>query len=274
VTRRLRPARLLTMVLVLGACASSVASPAAPAPGTLPPIATTVPGAAARTSVPRGAAADAATIATRPATTAATTTVAPTTTTTPVTTTTRPTTTPYVLPVPADVKISYAHVHGGYPATDIFASSGCGTPLLSPVDGRVLQVRRVDNWTKQENNPALRGGLSVAILGDDGVRYYLAHLQEIDDAIQPGADVTAGQRLGEMGETGDAGACHVHFGISLPCPGLEWSVRRGVVWPWPYLDSWRGGGQSSPQEEIATWSSEHPDACAAAMDDSDAASSG
>ena len=66
------------------------------------------------------------------------------------------------------------------------------------------------------------------MLGDDGVRYYLAHLQAIDDAIEPGVEVTAGQRLGEIGRSGDASACHLHFGISPPCPGLEWSgAARG-----------------------------------------------
>ncbi|MEO5901026.1 MAG: M23 family metallopeptidase [Ilumatobacteraceae bacterium] len=179
-----------------------------------------------------------------------------------------------MFPVPADVRISYAHTHSGYTATDIFATTGCGTPLLSPVNGQVLQTRRVDNWTKQQNNPALRGGLSVAILGDDGVRYYLAHLQAIDPTIQPGVDVTAGQHLGEMGKSGDAGACHVHFGISMPCPDLEWSIRRGIVWPWPYLDSWRTGGQLSPTLEIVGWAFAHPEACAKATADKDAAISG
>jgi murein DD-endopeptidase MepM/ murein hydrolase activator NlpD len=186
----------------------------------------------------------------------------------------RPTTTPYVLPVPADVKISFAHTHGGYRATDIFATTGCGTALVSPVDGQVLQTRRIDTWTAKADNPALRGGLTVAILGNDGVRYYLAHLASIDDAIQPGVDVTAGERVGAMGLSGDAGACHLHFGISMPCPGLEWSVRRGVVWPWPYLDSWRAGGQLSPQLEIVGWAFAHPDACTTAMADRDAAISG
>ena len=38
-----------------------------------------------------------------------------------------------------------------------------------------------------------------------------------------------------MGDTGRASACHVHFGLSLPCPNREWWVRRGVIWPDQYL---------------------------------------
>jgi peptidoglycan LD-endopeptidase LytH len=178
------------------------------------------------------------------------------------------------VPVEPGVHIGYAPTHHDYPASDIFASTGCGTSLVSPVNGRVVQVRRVDTWTRKENNPATRGGLTVAILGDDGVRYYLAHMQAIDAAIETGVEVTAGQRLGELGDSGDASACHLHFGISPPCPMPEWSVRRGVVWPWPYLDAWRDGKQRGPGLEVDGWSTAHPDACAAAADDPDAAASG
>ncbi len=64
-------------------------------------------------------------------------------------TTTRPTTTPYVVPVEPGVHISYAHAHHDYPASDIFATTGCGTTLVSPVNGRILEVRRTDGWDAQ-----------------------------------------------------------------------------------------------------------------------------
>ena len=44
-------------------------------------------------------------------------------------------------------------------------------------------------------------------------------------------------------------------------------MRRGVVWPHPYLDAWRRGEQLSPAEEIAWWAAANPDACAEAMAD-------
>ena len=103
----------------------------------------------------------------------------------------------------------------------------------------------------------------VSIIGDDGVRYYLAHFQLIDPAIVPGARVTAGDYLGEMGETGRAGACHVHFGLSLDCPDAtdDWWVRRGVIWPDEYLESWRNGENLSPLPALEEWFAEYPDAC-------------
>jgi peptidoglycan LD-endopeptidase LytH len=70
--------------------------------------------------------------------------------------------------------------------------------------------------------------------------------------------VVAGQRLGLVGRTGDAGACHLHFGISPPCTKVgDWWIRRGVIWPWSYLDSWRAGGSKSPVTEIATWKAQN-----------------
>ena len=77
----------------------------------------------------------------------------------------------------------------------------------------------------------------------------------------------AGDHLGTIGTTGRSSACHVHFGMSPPCPEREWSVRRGVVWPYRYLDDWRSGGQASPADEVAAFVAEQPDACASAADD-------
>jgi murein DD-endopeptidase MepM/ murein hydrolase activator NlpD len=173
----------------------------------------------------------------------------------------------YVLPVRAGVGISYGSVgsHHDYPAADIFATTGCGTTLVSPVDGTVLAVRTVDLYVRSIDNPAYRGGKYVSILGRDGVRYYLAHLSSVAIGLAAGRTLTAGQAVGTMGETGDAGACHLHFGISPPCPGKEWGIRRGVIWPQPYLDAWRHGQTASPKVEVATWSARLPGACALAM---------
>jgi murein DD-endopeptidase MepM/ murein hydrolase activator NlpD len=180
-------------------------------------------------------------------------------------------TTPYRVPV-ADVgRASWGTTHSSYPATDIFVR--CGATIVSPVDGVVLEARRHDAWVPAVDNPATRGGRSVAIVGDDGVRYYLAHFDRIEAGIERGARVTAGQSLGTMGRTGRASACHAHFGISPPCPGPEWSVRRGVVWPFAYLDDWRNGGQRSPVAEVQQWVAANPDGCAQAMADPFAADS-
>jgi murein DD-endopeptidase MepM/ murein hydrolase activator NlpD len=183
-----------------------------------------------------------------------------------------PTSTPYLVPVADVAAAGWGSTHSGYPATDIF--SACGAELVSPVNGTVLEVRLVDGWDPAIDNPATRGGRTVAVLGDDGVRYYMAHMDVIDSAVVVGARVGAGQFVGTVGRTGRTSACHLHFSISPPCPGEEWAVRRGVVWPYPYLDAWQAGEQRSPVAEVAQWVADNPDACAVAMADPDAPFSG
>ena len=191
-------------------------------------------------------------------TTTSTTTIATTTTTLP-----PASTTPYVVPIADAAAAGWGTTHSGYPATDIFR--GCGASIVSPVNGSVLEVRRVDGWDPSVDNPATRGGRSVSLLGDDGVRYYVAHFETIDESVIVGSRTSAGQFLGTMGTSGRSSACHTHFSISPPCPGKEWSVRRGAIWPYPYLDAWRAGSQRSPVDEIQGWLAANPDACALAM---------
>lgn len=160
-------------------------------------------------------------------------------------TVTRVAATDYVFPI-AGCRTTYAHAHHDYPATDIFAARGCA--FVSPVAGRVDEVSYVDRWNASTNRGADRGGLSVSVVGDDGVRYYGSHLSAIAPGIKPGLRVAAGTRLGAVGNTGSARgiATHLHFGLSWPTPPGYWWVRRGEVYPWPYLDSWRSGGDRSP----------------------------
>jgi peptidoglycan LD-endopeptidase LytH len=167
----------------------------------------------------------------------------------------------YVFPF-TDKKVSYAHRHHDYPATDVF---GCGATVVAPVRGKIEETRSVDPWVPKIDDPATRGGKYVSMKGDDGVRYYFAHLASVD--VQAGDLVEAGDRLGIMGQTGNArkSACHTHFGISWPCSGTEWAVRRGEIWPWKYLDAWKAGQQLSPVVEITAAEAANPDACNLAM---------
>ncbi len=151
----------------------------------------------------------------------------------------------YVFPVPG-CAASYARSHHDYPAADIFAAPGCA--FVSPVSGRVDEVSRVDRWDASTNHGADRGGLFVAIVGVDGVRYYGAHLRRVAPNVEPGLRVAAGAPLGRVGDTGSARGTgsHLHFGLSWPTPAGHWWIRRGVVPPAPYLDAWRAGHGLSP----------------------------
>lgn len=162
----------------------------------------------------------------------------------------------YVFPV-GGKPFSYARTHHDYPATDIIAN--CGLPVRAAADGVILEVSRVDNYDKATDDGALRGGKFISLLGDDGVRYYNAHLSSLSTGINPGVRVRAGQQIGAVGKTGNANnTCHLHFGISPPCARIgDWWVRRGVVWPYTFLDAWRAGTNRSPVSTVAAWKADH-----------------
>ena len=144
--------------------------------------------------------------------------------------------------------------HSKYPAADIIAN--CGLPVVSPVDGTVLEADDANLWAQGFRGGPYRGGIFVSILGVDGVRYYGSHLSKITDGIEVGVEVVAGQQIGNVGRTGRAGACHLHFGISPVCAGTgDWWIRRGVVWPQPFLTSWKKKPyyHRSPRWEVMKW---------------------
>ncbi|GIF04243.1 hypothetical protein Asi03nite_17810 [Actinoplanes siamensis] len=160
----------------------------------------------------------------------------------------------YVFPVVGNN--SYARTHHDYPASDLITN--CGNTIRAVTDGTILAVTRVDRWKASVNAGETRGGLSVSLLGDDGVRYYGSHMSTIDPTVQVGARVTAGQTIGKIGKTGDASACHLHFGISPPCARTgDWWNQRGTVYPWPYLDAWKAGKNKSPVAAVEKWRSEN-----------------
>lgn len=156
----------------------------------------------------------------------------------------------YVFPV-ANCKATYGKYHHDYPATDIQAKLGCA--FVAPINGVVEDVNRKDRWSGKTNLGQDRGGLSVSIIGEDGVRYYGSHLSKIEPGIAPGVAVIAGQKLGEVGSSGSARGTkpHLHFGISYPTMPGDWEIRRGVLYPWKYLDAWKAGKDLSPVKAIA-----------------------
>ncbi len=154
----------------------------------------------------------------------------------------------YIFPIePSNVAdFSEGTAGHGYPATDIFAPEG--SKFVAITNGVVDFVSYEDRWTPEEDDPGLRGGLSVAIIGDDGVRYYGSHLSAVERGIKAGVRVTVGQILGYVGHTGDARTTpsHLHFGISHPSYPTDWHARRGEVDSFPFLVAWREGHNVTP----------------------------
>ena len=155
----------------------------------------------------------------------------------------------YVFPI-VGCDYTYAKAHHDYPATDILAKAGCR--YVAVTSGVIDEVNRVDSWSGKTNLGVDRGGLYVSFIGTDGVRYYASHLRTIPQSIQPGVEVKAGRLLGTVGATGSARGTkpHIHFGLSWSTPPQTWWVRRGMVWPWKYLDAWKDGKDLSPAKEV------------------------
>jgi peptidoglycan LD-endopeptidase LytH len=147
---------------------------------------------------------------------------------------------PHVFPIQPAGSATFSEGGHSFPATDIFAPAG--SRFLAVTNGTVEEVSKVDLWNPAKPDKSAAGGLSVRILGYDGVRYYGAHLSAIASGIHPGTWVAAGELLGLVGNSGDARDTtpHVHFEISDPFSPST------LVDPFPYLTAWLYGQNITP----------------------------
>lgn len=152
----------------------------------------------------------------------------------------------YYFPVQPPELCSYDDEHHDYPACDIFAPFG--TAIVSITNGSIEWLCKEDLWDAATDEPAQRGGLAISIKGDDGLRYYYAHLSRIAYGLEQGMSVAAGQLIGYLGKSGNARntASHLHLGISKPTYATDWQTRRGQIWPQRFLDEWKEGNMVTP----------------------------
>ena len=85
------------------------------------------------------------------------------------------------------------------PGTDFGANTG--TPILAPISGTIQRCY----WRTG-------GGRSSWIQGE-GIRVYIAHMSQVTRLT--GETVEAGQKVGEVGNTGYSFGAHLHLSVQV-----------------------------------------------------------
>jgi murein DD-endopeptidase MepM/ murein hydrolase activator NlpD len=111
------------------------------------------------------------------------------------------------------------HSHQGH---DVFAR--CGTPLVAARAGKVVYA----------GYHAAAGYYAVIDGKGTGLDYAYMHLRE-PSLARTGQSVKTGQQLGEVGESGNARGCHLHF-ETWSAPG--WYKGGRPIDPLPSLRRW------------------------------------
>jgi murein DD-endopeptidase MepM/ murein hydrolase activator NlpD len=113
--------------------------------------------------------------------------------------------------------------NGGRTHEGFDVMSPCGTPVVAARGGRVV---------KSYFDPVLYGNLVIVRGRRTDTDYWYAHLTDGSVRVHKGDRVKTGQRLGDIGETGNARSvgCHLHFEIRVdggrtpidPAPSLHY----------------------------------------------------
>ncbi len=115
------------------------------------------------------------------------------------------------------------HVHQGQ---DVIAASG--TPIVAPLAGSIL-------WTANQRAGA---GIYLVLHGGDARDYVFMHIKRHTLVVGAAEAVRRGQRLADVGATGDATGPHLHFEIWVG----GWGTKTGhPIDPLPQLERWLAG---------------------------------
>jgi len=73
----------------------------------------------------------------------------------------------------------------------------------------------------------------VYLLDDRGWYHRYSHLQSIDPAMQPGAQIGLRQPIGVLGKEGGSGGwSHLHYDITSRQPSGQWGIQEGYAFLW------------------------------------------
>lgn len=102
-----------------------------------------------------------------------------------------------------------------------------GTTVVAAGPGTIEKLYKSDS-----------GGNTIYVRSEDGKTiHYYAHLARYAEGLREGQKVRRGQRLGEVGSTGnsDPETPHLHFAIFRTLPDAEWWEPATAINPYPLL---------------------------------------
>jgi murein DD-endopeptidase MepM/ murein hydrolase activator NlpD len=126
----------------------------------------------------------------------------------------------------ANLRDSFAEVHGGQAHEAIDIMEPTGTPVHAVVSGTVSKLFL--------SKP---GGNTIYLFDEmQAYCYYYAHLDRYADGLREGQRVERGDVIGFVGSTGNANpaAPHLHFAIFELGPERHWWQGKAVN-PYPFL---------------------------------------
>ena len=132
----------------------------------------------------------------------------------------------YMFPIRGRHDLGQSHTNNfgggrGHQGQDMFAR--CGTPLVAARGGKVTKAGYQG-----------RAGNYVVITDDTGQSHAYMHMRR-PALVQQRQRVLTGQPLGEVGQTGRASGCHLHFEL-WTAPG--WYMGGKPIDPLPELRRW------------------------------------
>ena len=104
--------------------------------------------------------------------------------------------------------------------------------VVAAAAGRVISSGK-EILPGYDDSPAKPRYDVVYLLDDRGWFYRYSHLQTIDPAMRPGAQIGMGQKVGVLGKEGGSGGwSHLHFDITSRQPSGLWGIQEGYAFLW------------------------------------------
>jgi len=104
--------------------------------------------------------------------------------------------------------------------------------VVAAAAGRVISSGK-EILPGYDDSPAKPRYDVVYLLDDRGWFYRYSHLQIIDPAVRPGAQIGMGQKIGVLGKEGGSGGwSHLHFDITSRQPSGLWGMQEGYAFLW------------------------------------------